>query len=381
MRTSDKNRLAIPYDGVPDAPPPGPASALGADLPSWRQLAEMILQDLSTEPPYGVAWWTPHPGISRRILIADQLYACTESVCTNMIESAIHWLEFLDSSDRVSDRYANAIVMQDGKPTIKFPQPQSPLDEISLYTMRLHYVGCVRALAGALDCVAGAIIGVLALRSSILRADFGQVRRLLQGRAKATATEGDRIQAGFATQLERLISSVGPGGWLEWALEFRNMLVHRGRRIEIGQPVPRIPRLFGPNSMPLLRARAVTHLPRDPGLSDVEVFLEPSVTPILTEDAEQTLKGLLISTKSLIESLAQELTQAWNWRRAHPDSLPQPKEQWPHGVSARSTGFPGYAPGSFPYSPDMFFGHPIIRKRLLAAALDDASRTQWKTFD
>lgn len=295
MRTSDKNRLAIPYDGVPDAPTPGPASALGADLPSWRQLGEMILRDLSTEPPYGIGWWAPHPSTSRRILISDHLYACTESVCTNMIESAIHWLEFLDWSDRVNDRYPNSVTLQNGKPVVKMPRAASPLEELSLPTMRLHYVGCVRALAGALDCMAGTIIGVLALPSRILRADFSGTRKLLQARVGTAATDGERIQANFSDELERLLSSVGPRGWLEWTLAFRNMLVHRGRRIEIGQIVPRAPVLLGPDGQPALRARAVTCLPRDPGLSDVEVFLQPSNTPVLTEDAEQTLGGLLKS--------------------------------------------------------------------------------------
>jgi hypothetical protein len=381
MRASDITRLATAYGGDPDAPTPGPASALEVDLPLCRQLAEMILEDLTTAPPYGIAWWAPHPGTSRRILISDQLYACTESVSANMIESALHRLEFLDSSDQLSNRFANAVTMQSGRPVIKLPRPHSPLEELSLHTMRLHYVGCVRALAGALDCMAGTIIGVLALPIRILKADFNSVRTVLKRKVSSTATDGERIQAGFAAELDRVINSAGPDSWFEWTLQFRNMLVHRGRRIELGQYVPRTPVLLGPDGKPVLRVRVVTHLPRDPGLSDVEVFLEPSNTPILTEDAEQTLEGLIESTKSLIEGTARALTNVWNWRRAHPRELRQPPEQWRQGVSMHSIGFPGYAPGSFPYSPNMLSSHPVILKRLLAAALDDSSRHQWKAFD
>lgn len=381
MRTPDVNRLATPYGGDPDSPTPGPASALGVDMPTWRQLGEDILRDLSTQPPYGIGWWAPHPGTSRRILISDHLYACTESVRTNMIESAIHWLKFLGSSDLVSDQYADIVKLVDGKLAVKYPRRESPLEELCIYTMRLHYVGCARALAGALDCMAGTIIGVLALPQPILKADFGRTRGLLKKSATAAATEGERVQASFGLELERLVNAAGPDGWLDWALAFRNMLVHRGRRIELGTCVPRTPLLYGADGQPVPRVRAVTHLPRDPGRSDVEVFLQPSKTPILEEDAEQTLDGLRKSTKSLVEGAAQQLAEVWKWRRAHPNSLCQPKAQWPDGASSESIGFSGYVPGSFPYSPSTFFGDPIILQRLRAAALDDASRLQWMAFD
>jgi hypothetical protein len=381
MRTSDIGRLTRPYNGDANTPTPGPSLALGVDIPRWGQLETMILENLSTRAPYGIAWWAPHPGTSRRILISDHLYACVQSVSSNMIESAIHWLEFGDWSDRLSDRFANAVVLERGKLVVKAPRPGNPLEELSLHMMRLHGVGCVRALAGALDCTAGTIIGVLALPTAILRADFSNVRGLLKNMVAADPTDGERLQASFAVELERLISSVGPEGWLDWALAFRNMLVHRGRRIELGQYVPRTPVLYGADGQPVPRVRVLTHLPRDPGRSDVEVFLEPSNTPVLTEDAEQTLDGLLKSTKSLIEGTAQELTEVWNWRRAHPDSLPQPAAQWPKGASTESIGFSGYAPGSFKYSPDMMMTHPVILQRIRAAALDDESRPQWRAFD
>lgn len=113
----------------------------------------------------------------------------------------------------------------------------------------------------------------------------------------------------------------------------------------------------------------------------MEVFLEPSNTPVLTEDAQQTLDGLLKSTKSLIEGTAQELTEIWDCRRADPDSLPQPAAQWPKGASTESIGFSGYAPESIEYSPDMMMTHPVILQRIRAAALDDQARPQWRTFD
>jgi hypothetical protein len=381
MRAIDIDRLSKPYEQDARLPLPDPASALGVETPSWVHLERTILEDLSTEAPYGIAWWAPHPGTSRRILISDQLYACTRSVLDNMLESALHLLEFLDWSDRESDQLANAVSVEKGKLVVKRPPPRNPLEVLANQMIRLHVAGAVRALAGALDCMAGTLIGVLALPTPILKADFNVVRSLLRKISAAPSTEGEHVQASFGLKFEGLIGSVGPEGWLDWAVAFRNMLVHRGRRIELGQIMPRRPVIYGPYGRPVLRAHRVTHLPRDPERSDVEVLLAPSKTPVLTESDDQTLRGLVESTRSLVEAIGRELEEVWNWRRTHPDNLPQPKMQWPKGASTDSTGFLGYAPGSFHYSPGTFTTHPVVFQRMRAAALDDQSRLQWRTFD
>src|SRR5437773_11680596 len=133
--------------------------------------------------------------------------------------------------------------------------------------VRWHVAGVVRVLAGALDCMAGAIIGFLALPKPILKADFGVVRSFLK---KIVATDGERLQASFGVKFE------GP------------------------------------------RVLRVTHLPRDPGRSDVEMFLEPSKSPLLTDGDHQTLQELLKGTRSLVEAVAEELIRGWTWRRTCP---------------------------------------------------------------
>ena len=68
------------------------------------------------------------------------------------------------------------------------------------------------------------------------------------------------------------MDAAGPPGWVDWMLDYRNMLVHRGRRIEIGQLVPRVSphavgrRRTGTSEMAGVRT---VHLPRDPARSDV----------------------------------------------------------------------------------------------------------------
>jgi hypothetical protein len=110
------------------------------------------------------------------------------------------------------------------------------------------------------------------------------------------------------------------------------------------------------------------------------VFLNSPQTFVLTEDAGQTLHGLLGSTKSLIEMVAHHLMEVWSWRRAHPEDLPQPEAQWPSGAASETVGFSACKPGAFEFSPSMAMMHPVLARRLRSAALDDESRPQRDSF-
>lgn len=380
MRASDRARLSKAYPENADPSDSAATAALGVNLPRWAALEAEIFADLTEGPPYGIAWWAPGPGASRRILIADQLYCCVTSVPCNMTEAALHWLEHLEASERDSDRFVDAVKIENGRPMIDPPRARNPLDQLSPAFIRIHQAGLIRALASALDCLAGAIIGVAALPQSILKADFGGARSRL-GKASGRADDGTKMQAQFAARLTANIAAAGPDGWLDWTLDLRNMLVHRGRRLELGQFVPRTPTLYGADAQPVLRARRAAHLPRDPGRSDIEVFLDTPWTLALSEEDGRTLQGLIASTEALLETTAQDLLELWVWRRANPKALIQPKAQWQNGRSTRSTGFDGYAPGRLQLAPGMGMTHPVVARRFRAAALDDPARPQWAGFD
>ena len=384
MRPADIARLSQPYPDGPDKRTTGPTRALGVQTPNWEELERRIFSDFTTEQPYGIGWWAPHPGTSRRILISDQLYACTTSVSTNLIEAGVHWLELLDAGDREDTFQADVIQIVDGQPQICARPRLTPLESLGPDMVRLHQVGVARALSGALDCAAGTIIGVMALPLSILKADFIGVQRYF-GRRRAATTEGETRQEQFAIQLTETIGRVGPAGWLDWVLNFRNMLVHRGRRIEMGQFVPREPVLCDASGRPIQRARVVTHLPLEPDRSDMDVHREPELPPVLTEDVRQTLEGSMRSVCALVEALGEQLAAAWAWRKEHPAKLSQPWAQWQdvgHTTTPnRQPPFAGYAPGSYAYEPGLFVIHPGTATRLRAAALMDRQRHEWRRFD
>ncbi len=177
------------------------------------------------------------------------------------------------------------------------------------------------------------------------------------------------------------IAEAGPQGWLDWMLALR-ICLFIGRRIEFGQYLPKTTALWGPDGRRLLRAYRVTHLPRDPLRSDVDVFVNSPQSLLLTEDATDTLQGLMASTRYLIDTVATDLSELWKWRRSHPEELHQPAAQWPSVQAEESIGFAGYRPGKVELSPSAAMTmNPIQVRRFRSAALDDESRPLWTSFD
>jgi hypothetical protein len=381
MRAADIARLNEPYPESMEPTEADVRAAIGVRLPRWASLESEIFADLVEQQPYGIGWWAPDPGTSRRVLIADQLSCCLASVAGNMTEASLHWLEYLDASDRDNARLAGAVKMVPGGAVVDPPQPRCPFEQLAPDFVRMHQAGLIRAIASAIDCLASVIIGVAALPLGILKAGFKDARSALARVDDKISAGGSKARADFAARLEAAIAAVGPHGWLDWTLVLRNMLVHRGRRIEMGQYLPIEPVLLGPDGKPAPRARRVSHLPRDPGRSEIEVFIDTPWSMVLHEDGTQTLGGLMHSTSLLLEASAGHLLDLWRWRRSHPGDLRQPADQWKNGPSKQSTGFNGYAPGSVPLDPDIGSLHPSTIRRFHAAALDDASRHRWASFD
>jgi len=379
MTPADAERLGR---GYPVGEPKGGrlARALNVDIPAWRELGNEILRDLD-ERVLGIGWWAPHPGTSRRILISDHLLTCVRSVETNLIEARLHLMEAADFWQRESDFCARAVsVDHDGTVRVALPERKRPLDEITPVMATLHAVGFVRAIAGALDCFGASIVGVVALRTSLLRADLDSARRALE--AVGGTNAGERAQLQFGTDLERLIQAAGPPGWFRWVIDLRNTFIHRGRRLQMSELRPVPSGIVGADARPVIRTDVIHQLPRDPGRSDVEMFLDAGhAPPVLTESAEMTLLGILESAIRLVGEAGMLLLDFWWMRRGNPALLPQPTEQWRGGASTATVGFDGYAPGSIPYNPEQIRSDETLVRRMRAASLGDDVRGAWAQFD
>jgi len=355
------------------------ARTLQVDIPVWRQLGAEIFGDLD-EHVFGVGWWAPGPGTSRRTLISDHLYNCVRSVEPNLIEARLHLVEAMDFWERESDFHARAVsITRDGNFKVEMPERRRPLDEITPAMGILHAIGFIRAIAGALDCFGASVVGVMALRTSLLRADLDSARRMLA--AVSGVGAGEQVQAQFGADLETLIERAGPPGWFRWVIDLRNTLIHRGRRLQMSELRPVPSGIVGPDGRPVIRTDVIHQLPRDPGRSDVEMFLEAARPPVLTESAAMTLLGVLESTLRLIGEGGRLLLDVWRTRRGNPVLLPQPREQWPAGPSTATAGFEGYAPGSMPYDPTQLRSDATLIRRMTGASLGDVARGAWANFD
>ncbi len=355
------------------------ARALHVDVPVWRELGNEILADLN-EHVFGIGWWAPYPGTSRRILISDHLFTCVRSVETNLVEARLHLTEAMDFWERESDFHARAVSLTpDGKITVRLPERKRPIDEVPLAMSTLHTVGFIRAVAGALDCFGASVVGVAALKISLLHADLDRARQALA--QIAGATDGERTQVEFRERLEVLIERAGPPGWLRWVIDLRNMLIHRGRRLQMSELRPVPSGIVGADGKPVIRTDVIHQLPRDPGRSDVEMFLDATRAPVLTERAAVTLRSVLESTLGLMKEGGMLLLDLWRARRARPHLLLQPREQWRDGASTATTGFPGYAPDSIPYNPAQLRSDEVLIRRMTAASVSDAARGAWASFD
>ena len=373
MRHADLESLRRPFTTEDDPELAFPIS-VGINVPEVELLYREIFSDLD-EANFGVGWWAPHPGTSRRILISHYLLECVRSIRHNLTEAGLHLLEAVDNWDKESDFLADCVSTLPNRTfSIHVPPRRCPEDDLARRLATLHAVGFFRALVGALDCLGASIVGVLALPKNIQYADLKVAKDALRN---ATYP----IQSDFASKLNQAISDAGPKGWIEWLTDFRNMAIHRGRRFTIAQVIPRRPPLLGPTGKVIPRAMRGEHLPSDPCRSQVEAFLDEARPGVLTEHAEATIRGALDSSVVAIRNLCAELVTAWRTRRSYPSLINQPRENWPGTAPSGSTQFNGYRPGTLPFDPAKWAWHRDIGKQFKSAALSDDLRHLWSTFD
>lgn len=351
--------------------------ALGIPLPNLERLEMAVRNDLSTNLPYRIWRWEDSIPSCHRIAIVDQLYSCVESVSANLIEAQLHWFEFLDWMERANELVA-----------VHCPPRNRNALEILIPRVKSMYEGdVIRSLCSSLDCLSGAIIVITALKLNVLRADFVKVRnelRKIHGSKTGESMLDRRLQSSFANDFEKLIVSSGPKDWVDWMHSYRNMVVHRGRRLSCGQFIAKNE---GNALEQPRRFRWINHLQIDPNRPPIEDLRgqessddSPLRRSLLEEDSKTTITGLLESTITLVESTSNSLFRIWTIRRNNPSQVVQPKSQWTR--TAARTQFPGYNPREhkIPRKRTSILANPVLGTRLRAASLGDESRKQWETL-
>lgn len=371
MREDHKNKLEEPYKYSRTELDRRFESSIGADVPSAGRLFIQIAQDLDTKS-FGISWWKIVP-VEERILISDYLYQCAEGIEKNLAEAKLHYLEWINARDEQNSQIADGIQFdQNGEAYFKPPRSNAPVDDLPNKLEGLHLCGFFRAIGSSLDCLGAVIIGVLGLDTSLRRSSINIAEKVLTN-VKSTSDPGIQLQLDFRTFFEGIKKSSGPEDWLEWADQYRNMFVHRGRRLTSNHVHPREPRLYDAAGQWIPRATSTLHLAKYPDKSDAEAFIRLDM--VLEEDAEKTLNGVFQSCRELEEHVCNRLLSIWEERRKDPSLIEQPTTQWADN-KLRNCKFNGYAPVAASSISDSMTGNPVLFRRMLAAAADDAHRSK-----
>jgi|GEM_PF-5379269 len=286
-------------------------AALGLDCPELDAFLEMLDAELTADA-WGFEQLVELEG-EMRALVSDQLL------------SAAYGLQ-----DALADASAarREVHMSTGTEGIPFPRAEDSLnDMLRGLTLRRAVADFFDALGTALDCLAGVLVVVTRSPLSIQKADFGQLRSLDPDvKAKKFPAEIPDVQRQLWRERGEALASAeqetGPEGWLDWSLEMRNALTHRGRVTNILRPRETSSRLVLPHTA----VGYDFYLRRRPWLPEIEglVAADDLLDSILDEPAGQTIDGLHGALLAFAERLVGFAHQHWS----NEGDLVAPVELW-----------------------------------------------------
>lgn len=374
MRKEDAAALEAKYVEVPGADDHQFAKAIGVFLPSIKELRSEIFSDFSPTS-FGVGWWSGYQTLDpkRRILISDQLWQSLSSVQDNVIEAKLHLLELLDLWDQEDAVMKDAVQIIDGEPRFIIPARVCAKDDLPNHLANMHLKGLFGSLSSSIDCLSAGVIGVTGVRQKLIEAGYSGLRKHLREKFDYA----NEMQQTLPAKLDDIESAAGPKGWLSWLFDYRNMALHRGRRIRLSQVSPRPAGVLTPKGEQILRTDINHTLVSNPAVSEIESLKDRFLQP-LSERGEVTLNEAIKSTAFFIEEIGKYLIKTWKARRADPTLIEQPLEQWPKIRDGEHRAFTGYQPGSLNVHADTIFSSEAMVTRMRSASLDGNNIEFWK---
>ena len=370
MRQEDTNALKESYTQPREQLDRRFHSAIKADVPSASALVREIFNDLDTNG-FGISWWQSVP-VQERILISDYLYQCADSIEINLVEAKLHYMEWLDVRDKHDARLGDVVSRTtQGDLKVKHPPSNAPIDDLSNKLEGMHICGFFRAIGSSLDCLGGVVIGVLGLNTNLRWNDIGAAEAALK-KLTPQGTPGSKVQMDFRDLFETAKQQSGPEDWLAWASQYRNMFIHRGRRLSTGEFVPREVLLLDSQGQVIPRVKTQLHLAKYPDKSDAEALIRKDV--VLNEDADTTFKGIFDSTRDFEEIICERLVSIWSERRKNTSLIEQPATQW--NTKIKPCTFNGYDKSASALNFDEMMSNPTLHQRMIAAAVVDQYRTK-----
>jgi hypothetical protein len=374
VRICDSEKLKNLYVNKIDGTNEHFANSIEVFLPNLKKLSDEIFEDLDVNN-YGIGWWKDysHLDLKRRILISDQLLLCTTTIQAAVIEAKLHYLELLGCWENEEKSLRHCAQLPGGRKKVNFPIKKSASDELDSFLADLHLKGLFSSLYSAFDCLAATYVGVFGLRFDILKVGYNSFKLHL---INSKQYEGNEIQSKLFSQLKEIERRAGPENWLIWMFDYRNMSLHRGRRLTVGQLTPK-PTGIHFMGTPLHETEAIKLLIRNPGVSEIESWKDGTFEP-MQEDAKTTLSELFKSTIYLIESSSELLLVNWKSRKLNTRLILQPHEQWPVIRGGSNNLFKGFTSKKSNFTKSPRIVSNFIIKRLKAAGLDGDDIHLWK---
>jgi len=184
----------------------------GIDLQQVRGLGDLVLGDL--DPAVGgVGWWAGGVPVQFSILVGDFLQQSVAAIPDGLLRAyiALDDLETLWTEEE--GRWRESIRIHGG--STHYPFPVRPSDETGHSRQDFLLQSVFDSFGRILDHVAALLIAVFDLRRHLRRADWAALRKTWSAET---------------LDLEGMLDSAGPAGWLTWTLDYRNMLAHRPRQ-------------------------------------------------------------------------------------------------------------------------------------------------------
>lgn len=319
------------------------AAQSGLRIDHLRLLTRRLEEDFRIDH-WGYAQLADVGDVRRRAILSDYILASAESVVTNLQEARTAELDY-GALTAEGIRYADGVRLDDTR-------------------QDMLIASFFRAFGSTLDCLAGTAIGVLRVPRAIVRASM---RRDLFALDAASATTADaRAAWGAFRALLDALRKGPPDSWMDWALLYRNALLHRPRQINMMLPrVPATSLILPPwRAHELLRYDL--YLRRRPWLPELEHLAthdRPVEDLFLREPAAQTLRGLMELLNEASERIAEHIRGVWERVAAGELGLASPPWQL---EAEPDIEFAGFAP-SDAATGDIIRGHTQTATRIALA--------------
>lgn len=379
MREEDWAKLKIDYDPklVGNRAEGRLESVLGIECKQLAKLDAEIEADLDTES-LGIGWWKHDKALDakRRILIADQLHQSISAVFENLVSAKLHYLELQGLWDQENSKFRHAVSFRNGKSVFDVPGIKCPADEVEQIFEKMHLRGFASSLCSALDCLAAIVVGVVGIKEDIFKIGYGGLEKHFREKFKYASQR----QREFLERYSAIRDYSGPAGWIDWLGDFRNMFVHRGRRVIFTNLKTTASKIRSPSNNLIPVTTPIRHMVSNPGVSEIEALSDGNIFP-LNEEAAVTFEEAFNCTVLLIEGISEEALRLWCERRMNPALIRQPVDQWQKVRAPSYRRFSGFKPDTPPIESDTSVTSERMLKRLKVASLDGDRIRFWKKAD